>query len=212
MEPTSPSASRSPSIEPTPEEIAAGASLPREVKPQKLESRAEDAPPAPPAAVKKLVDEHSRAPHGGVALGVGVSGAIGLGVAVGGEVSVGVVVDVTDPKVSVFVSSASGVAAASGVSVGASTQVSLVKDLDKFSGAGAEHGLNLPGGGLALNHSIAEDGRLEPNGVTESLGPSVGVDAHYYEGTTERWSLSWDAIKNAVKQVAGLPGLHRFGP
>jgi len=215
MGPTSPSGPRNSSVEPTPEEVAAGASLPRDPEPEKLESRADDAPPAPPSpppSVQKLIDAHGAAPHGAVALSVGVNAAVGPLVAVGGELSVGVVVDLAEPELSLFVSRGSGMGAASGVSAGASMQVSLVKDLSKFWGAGAEHGLNLPGGGLALNHAMAENGELEVNGVTESLGPSFGVDAHYFEGTTERWSLSWNDVKSAVKQVTGLPGPHRSGP
>ena len=92
--------------------------------------------------------------------------------------------------------SALGAAAGSGISIGASAQVSLVKDRSKFCGSGAEHGVNLPTGGLALNHAASEPGgEIEPNGITESLGPSIGFDAHYYEGTTERLSLSKPAAR-----------------
>jgi hypothetical protein len=99
---------RSSTIDPTPEDVAAGASLPREPAPEKLESRADDAPPATPPAVQKLIDAQGRAPHGGVALSVGVNAAVGPGVAVGGEVSVGVVVDLAEPEISLFLSKGAG--------------------------------------------------------------------------------------------------------
>lgn len=212
MEP-SPVGARNSSIEPTPEEIEAGASLPRALQPERLESRGDEPQPPPPPAVQKLIQGHDPAPHGAVALSVGVSAAVGLGVALGGELSAGVVLDAAEPSISWFISSASGLAAASGISAGASVQVSAVKDLSKFWGSGAEHGVNLPGGGLALTHSTPEPGGdLEPNAVTESLGPSIGADAHYYEGTTERISLSLNDVMNALKWAVGSPGPHRFGP
>jgi hypothetical protein len=216
MEPTSSSGARNNSLELTPEEIEARASLPRESEPERLESRAEDAPrpppPAPPPAVQTLIDKHGGAPHGAVAFSVGVNAAVGLGVALGGELSAGMVIDMADPKISLFISSASGLAAATGVSAGVSAQVSAVKDLDRFWDSGAEHALNVPGGGVALNYSVDPSGERQLNGVTESLGPSIGADAHYYEGTTERFSLSWQDIKDAVERAAGLPGPHRYGP
>lgn len=138
---------------------------------------------------------------------------MGPGVAVGAEASIGVVVDFTEPKVSVFTSSAWGTALAPGVSAGASGQATLVADVSKFWGSGAEHGVNLPAGGAALNYTTTEPGGpRELNGVTGSVGPSIGGDAHYFEGTTtERWSLSLDQVKEALHRFANLPGLRRFG-
>ena len=89
--------------------------------------------------------------------------------------------------------------------------VSLVADVRKLWGSGAEHGLNTPAGGASLNHATsAPGGPRELNGITASAGPSIGGDVHYFEGyTTERWSLSLDELKDAVR--LGLPGIRRFG-
>lgn len=202
--------------EPTPAELEAGASLIQE--PERLESRATDAPPHP-ASVQRLVDDHRSsapsigAPHRGVALAVGGGAAAGPGIAVGGEASVGVVVDFTEPKISVFSSGAWGTAVAPGISAGISAQASVVADVRKFWGSGAEHGLNTPAGGASLNHATpAPGGPRELNGVTASVGPSIGGDVHYFEGnTTERWSLSLDQLKDAVRRFTELPGIRRFG-
>jgi hypothetical protein len=202
--------------EPTAAELDAGASLIQES--ERLESRATD-PPTLPAPVKRLVDQHrasaqgAGAPHRGLALAVGGSAAAGPGIAVGGEASLGVVVDFTGPKISVFTSSAWGTAIVPGISAGVSGQAGLVADVRKFWGSGAEQGLNTPAGGVSLNHTTpAPGGPRELNGVAASVGPSVGGDVHYFEGTTtERWSLSLDQLKDAVKRLAGLPGIRRFG-
>jgi len=218
MEPTRISGSPAPLVpEPTSAELEAGASLVQE--PERLDSRATDAPPLP-RSVQRLVDNHGSSaprnsgPHRGVALAVGGSAAAGPGMAVGGEASVGVVVDFTEPKISVFTSGAWGTAIASGVSAGVSGQASLVRDVSKFWGSGAEHGANTPGWGASLNHTTpAPGGPRELNGITGSVGPSIGVDVHYFEGnTTERWSLSLDQLKDAVRRFAGLAGIRRFGP
>jgi hypothetical protein len=216
MEPTRISGGPPPLPEPTSAELEAGASLVQE--PEGLESRATDAPPLP-APVQRLVDQHgsslqgSGAPHRGVALAVAGNAAAGPGVAVGGEASVGIVVDLTEPKISVFTSGAWGTALASGVSAGVSGQASLVRDVRKFWGSGADHGINTPGWGASLNHTTpAPGGPREPNGLTASVGPSIGVDAHYFEGnTTERWSLSLDQLKDAMRRFADLPGIRRLG-
>lgn len=86
-------------------------------------------------------------------------------------------------------------------------------DVRKFWGSGAEQGLNTPAGGASLNHATsAPGGARELNGITTSVGPSIGGDVHYFEGnTTERWSLSLDQSKDAVRRFAGLPGIRRFG-
>lgn len=201
--------------EPTPAELEAGASLIQE--PERLESRATDPPPQP-ASVQQLVHRHpspqgAGAPHRGVALAIGGGAAAGPGIAIGGEASVGVVVDLTEPKISVFTSGAWGTAIAPGVSAGVSGQASVVADVRKFWGSGAQHGLNTPAGGASLNHATsAPGGPRELNGVTASVGPSIGGDVHYFEGnTTERWSLSLDQLKDAVRRFAGLPGIRRFG-
>jgi hypothetical protein len=203
--------------EPTAAELEAGASLLQE--PERFESRATDAPPLP-RTVQRLGDSHgpsaagTSTPHRGVALAVGGGAAAGPGIAVGGEASVGVVVDFAEPKISVFTSGAWGTAIASGVSAGVSGQASLVRDVKKFWGSSAEHGVNTPGWGASLNHTTpAPGGRREPNGITGSVGPSIGVDVHYFEGnTSERWSLSLDQLKDAVRRFAGLAGVRRFGP
>jgi len=217
METARVSGSSSPLVpEPTPAELEAGASLIQE--PERLESRATDAP-AQPASVQRLVDEHpssaqvNGAPHRGFALAVGGGAAAGPGIAVGGEASVGVVMDFTEPKISVFTSSAWGTAIASGVSAGVSGQASVVGDVRRFWGSGAEHGLNTPAGGASLNHTTSTPGGpRELNGVTASVGPSIGGDVHYFEGnTTERWSLSLNQLKDAVMRFVGLPGIRRFG-
>jgi hypothetical protein len=205
----------SPAPEPTSAELEAGASLIQE--PERLESRTTDGPP--PVAVQRLVDQHrssvpsTAAPHRGVALAVGGGIAAGPGIAVGGEASVGVVVDFTEPKVSVFSSGAWGTAIAPGVSAGVSGQAGFVADVRKFWGSGAERGLNTPGGGAALNYATsAPGGARELNGVSASVGPGIGGDVHYFEGrTTERWSLSLDKVKDALRRFAGLPGIRRFG-
>jgi len=219
MEPISDSRRTSPD-EPTPPEIEAGACLPRE--PEPLACRLTDAPTAPTPAVKALVDKYppsvSAAPaepsranpsgakgsvHPGIALSVGGNLAAGPGLAVGAEASIGVVVDLSEPKISLFTSAAWGTAVAPGVSAGASGQLSLVKDVSRFWGSGAEHGLNLSAGGASLNHSTpTPGGPRELNGATLSLGPSVGGDGHYFEGTTtERWGATLDEIKDAVKRA-----------
>jgi hypothetical protein len=51
-------ATRNSSLDPTPDEIEAGASLPREPEPEPLVCRATDAPAAPPPAVQSLIDKH----------------------------------------------------------------------------------------------------------------------------------------------------------
>jgi len=137
----------------------------------------------------------------------------GPAIAVGGETALGIVVDFTEPKVSLFTSGAWGTAIAPGVSAGVSGQASLVADVRKFWGSGAEHGLNAPGGGASLNHTTSTPGGpRELNGVAASLGPSIGGDVHYFEGhTTERWSLSLDEVKGVLHRLANLPGLRRFG-
>jgi hypothetical protein len=148
-----------------------------------------------------------------VALAIGGGAAAGPGIAVGGEASVGVVVDFTEPKISVFTSGAWGTAIAPGVSAGVSGQASVVADVRKFWGSGAEHGLNTPAAGASLNHAtLAPGGPRELNGITASVGPSIGGDVHYFEGNTrERWSLNLEQLKDAVKRLASLPGLRRFG-
>lgn len=214
MEPArSSGATQTPSLEPTPEELEAGASLPREPAPKLAECRATQPAAPPPPAVQSLIDKHQSPPRSGLALSIGVSAAVGPGIAVGVEASVGILLDLEEAKLSVFVSSSSGTAIASGVSAGVSGQASWLNDVEKFWGSGAEHGVNLPGGGAALNHTTPEpSGELTPNGFTASLGPSVGLDAHYFEGMTERLDLGWDDLTQAVKQLAGLPGPRRFGP
>jgi hypothetical protein len=202
--------------EPTAAEQAAGASLIQE--PERLESRATDAPARPPS-VQLLMDEHRASaevigvPHRGLALAVGGGAAAGPGIAVGGEASIGVVLDFTEPKISVFTSGAWGTAIAPGVSAGMSGQASVVADVRKFWGSGAQHGLNTPAGGASLNHTTpTPGGPRELNGVTASVGPSIGGDVHYFEGnTTERWSLSLNELKDAVRRFAELPGIRRFG-
>jgi hypothetical protein len=212
MEPARVSGS-SPSIpDPTSAELEASASLIEE--PVRLESRSTDVSPLS-ASVQRLVDQHqpssqnTGAPHRGVALAVGGGAAAGPGIAVGGEASVGVIVDFTEPKISLFTSGAWGTAIAPGLSAGISAQASGVWDVKKFWGSGAEHGLNPPAWGASLNHTTSQPGgSREPNGATVSLGPSIGADAHYFEGnTTERWSLSFGQLKEAVRRFAGLLGI-----
>lgn len=219
MEPIS-SNSRTPLDEPTPAEIEAGASLPRE--PEPLESRLTEAPPESAAAVKSLVEKYppavsavpavpsqgsaagpSGAAHPGLAVGISANIAAGPGVAVGAEASIGVVVDLKEARISVFTSAAWGTAIAPGGSAGVSGQASGVKDVRKFWGSGAEHGVNLSAGGISINHTTPEPGGpRELNGATVSLGPSLGGDAHYFEGsTTERWGTSLNQIKEALQRA-----------
>jgi hypothetical protein len=220
MEPIS-NPNRSSSAEPTLAELESAACLPRE--PEPLESRPTDASPPSASAVELLVDRYSAstsaappeaftdegsaakgAVHPGIALSVGGSFATGPGIALGAEASIGVVVDLSEPKISVFTSANWGTAVASGISAGVSGQLSLVKDVTKFWGSGAEHGLNLSPGGAALNYTTpSPGGPREFNGVTGSVGPSLGVDGHYFEGTTsERWSVSLREIKDALTRAA----------
>lgn len=214
------------SEDPTPAELEAGACLPRD--PEPLESRATDAPPMSTPAVKALVDKHpppGTAPprseprvtahtphraHPGFALGIGLNAALpGKFGAHGG--SVGVVVDLGEPKISVFSSDGSGKATGSAISAGVSAQVSLIADVRKFWGTGGELGVNGSKLGAALNFSSAAPGEpLELNGVTGSIGAGVGVDAHYYYTKTQGGGLS--EFKGAVDRAGGLPGLRRFGP
>jgi hypothetical protein len=164
----------------------------------------------PPRATD-LASDSASTPHRGFALGIGANAAVGPVIAVGGEASVGVVVDITDPKISLFTSSAGGAAIASGVSLGVSGQISAVRDVSKFWGSGAEDGVNLPAGGGAINYTTAgPGGERTVNGLTDSIGPSIGADVHFFEGTTtERWSLSLDDIKDTL---ASLAGPRRLGP
>jgi len=208
--------SPSPLTEPTAAELDAGACLLPE--PERLESRATAAPPLP-SSVQRLVDKHGTSasgaspPHRGVALAVGGGASAGPVIAVGGEASLGVVVDFTEPKISVFTSGAWGTAVAPGVSLGVSGQASLVADVTKFWGSGAEHGVNTPAAGASLNYTTpAPGGPRELNGVTASVGPSIGADAHYFEGnTTERGSVSLQDLKDALRHFTELPGIRRFG-
>src|SRR4051794_32497493 len=143
MEPISSSNRRS-SEEPTSDEIGAAACLPREPEPESIESPSPvQCSPSEPA-VSALVDKYPaasstaapptqqasanprrEASHSGVALSVGVNftppGQTG-----GAEASVGVVVDLSEPRVALFTSTAAGKAAAPAVSAGISGQVSLV--------------------------------------------------------------------------------------
>lgn len=205
--------------DPTPEELEAAASLPRPA--ETLESRRTDAPAPPQPAVQSLVDRHppsvsappappqataatpKSSAHPGVALGVGGNLAIGPGIAVGVEASIGVAVDLSEGKISVFTSASWGTALAPGVSAGVAGQASGMKDVSKFWGSGAEVGVDLPVGGASINYSTpAPGGARELNGATLSLGPSVGGDGHYLEGTTtERWSMSLHDIKDALKRA-----------
>jgi len=209
---------------PTPEELEAAASLPRE--PEPIVSRLTDAPQASPPAVQSLVDKYltsvsappseppkatTGAPkgsaHHGVALGVGGNLAIGPGIAVGVEASIGVAVDLSEGKLSVFTSASWGTAVVAGVSAGVSAQASGMWDVSKSWGSGAEVGVDLPGGvispGASINYTTpAPGGPRELNGATFSLGPSLGGDGHYVEGTTtERWSTSLHEIKSALKRA-----------
>lgn len=225
MEPLS-STRRSSSDDPTLAEIEAGACLPREPGPLSSTSSNPASDSAP--AVKALVDRHpprtasgaahqsqasvphETGAHPGFALGVGFNvampGAIG---AIGAEV--GVVVDLGEPKIALFGSDGAGKALVSGLSVGLSAQASLVADVRKFWGAGGELGVNLPDLGVAINLSSPGPGEpLECNGVTVSVGPSIGVDAHYFETKTTGGGVS--EIRDAVRRAAGLPGLRRLGP
>jgi len=126
---------------------------------------------------------------------------------------VGVIVDLTEPKISLFTSGAWGTAIAPGVSAGINGQASVVADVKKFWGSGAEHGLNTPAWGASLNHTTSKPGGpRELNGATVSTGPSIGADVHYFEGnTTERLSLSFEQLKDAVRRFAGHAGIRRFG-
>ena len=223
MEPIS-NSNRTSLDEPTPAEIEAGASLPRE--PEPLESRRPDAQQPSPPAVKTLVDRYraadavpaepaktvaeaatSGASHPGIALSIGGNIAAGPGIAVSAEGALGVVVDLSEGKISLFTSACWGTAIAPGVSAGVSGQVSGVKDVTKFWGSGAEVGVNLPAAALvpsgALIYSTPEPGgRGELNAITLSRGPSVGGDGHYMEGTTtERWSTSLREIKDVLKRA-----------
>jgi len=207
------------SIEPTPEELEAGASLMQ--APERLESRATDAPP--PAslhpAVKNLVDKCAppppalpapSRPHDGMTLGVGASLAIGPA-RIGAEVSAGVVLDFTEPRIAVFTNRAWGPAVGTGVSAGVSGQASVVNDVQKFAGEGTSIGLNGPEGGGAINLAKpASGGRPEFNGITVSAGPSLGGDLHYFEGTTvEHFSFSLQDLKDLMKSI---PSPRRLGP
>jgi hypothetical protein len=100
------------------------------------------------------------------------------------------------------------------VSAGVSGQVSGMKDVTKFWGSGAEHGLNLSAGGFAINHATSEPGgSRESNGATVSVGPSLGGDAHYFEGTTtERWSTSIRDIKEALRRASDPNDSFCVGP
>lgn len=210
MEPTrSLGSTQTPSLEPTPEELEAGASLPREPAPQPIECRASAPDAPPPPGVQSLIDKHQSPPRPGLAFSVGIGAAVGPGIAVGAEASVGIVVDLVEPDVSVFFSSGSGPGIASLISAGVSGQISLLHDVEKFWGSGAEHGINLTVGGAAVQHTTSKPGgELTPNGLSASFGPSVGADAHFFEGTT----LSLDDLTQAMKQLTGLPGPRRFGP
>jgi hypothetical protein len=229
MEPVSNNNRPSPD-DPTPAELEAGACLPRE--PEPLESRLTEALPSPAPAVTALVDKHppsaaavtpprsstsaspAKSPaHPGVALSIGINAATPSKTR-GVEASLGIVVDLSEPKISVFSSSGSGKAVALGLSAGISGQASLVRDVTKFWGPGEELGVNLPRLGAAMNFTTpAPGGPIELNGVTGSVGASIGVDGHYYAGTTtERWSVSLHDVKDALKRAAGLPGPRRFGP
>ncbi|HET7538996.1 MAG TPA: hypothetical protein VFK05_03965 [Polyangiaceae bacterium] len=89
-----------------------------------------------------------------------------------------------------------------------------MQDATKFWGSGAEHGLNLAPGGAAINYSTpAPGGSREFNGLTGSIGPSLGGDAHYFEGsTTERWSISLREIKAALARAADPTHAMCVGP
>lgn len=205
------------SLEPTPEEVEAGACLTQ--APEQLESRAPAEPPPLPPAVQGLIDKHSPPPtalppkgqpHDGMVLGIGANLALGVGPALGGEVGVGVVIDFTEPKLSLFTSHGAGLALATGVSAGLSGQAAVVNDVQKFWGSGAEVGLNVEGGGAVQFTKPSPDGTLEFNGIAVSAGPSIGGDLHYFEGTTsELWSLSLQDVENTMRQLSGL---RRFGP
>jgi hypothetical protein len=92
-----------------------------------------------------------------------------------------------------------GAVAGPGIAVGGEASVGVVVDI--------------PAGGASLNHATsAPGGPRELNGITASVGPSIGGDIHYFEGnTTERWCLSLDQLKDAMRRFAGLPGILRFG-
>lgn len=228
MDPIS-NSNRTSSDEPTPAELEAGACLPPEV----LECRTNDGPAPPALAVKSLVDKYAPAvsaaraeppagntserhgwEHPGIALSVGGNLAVGPGIAVGGEASFGVVVDLGEPKISLFTSAGWGTAVAPGASAGVSGQVSAMKDVSKFWGSGAELGLNLPDAGVAANYTTpAPGGARELNGATVSAGPAVGGDGHYFEGTTtEHWSLSLRSIKDALRRAAESADSLCIGP
>jgi len=151
-------------------------------------------------------------------LGVGGNLAIGPGIAVGVEASIGVAVDLSEGKISVFTSASWGTAVAAGVSAGVAGQVSGMRDVSKFWGSGAEVGVDLPGGAISpggsLNYSTpAPGGPRELNGGTLSVGPSLGGDGHYVEGTTtERWSTSLHDIKDALKRAMDPTGSVCVGP
>jgi len=218
------------SLLPTPEEIEAGASLTQ--APERLESRATDEPPAPAPAVQSLIERHAAAtaprtlpqaasgnaegkslPHHGIALSVGTNIAVGPGYAVGAELNLGVVVDLTEPKISLFASDGWGTAEAPVLSAGASAQVSYVDDIEKFWGSGRELGVNVPAAGFARSYTTPEPGgEPQPNARTLSAGPSIGADIHDFETSTERVSMSWNDVKNAFERAMGLPGPRRFGP
>jgi len=225
MEPLS-NTKRSSADEPTREEMEAGACLPREPEPL-ASTAAEPSHFDSTPAVKALVDRHparaarlpadpSRAAaagqdgaHPGIALGIGMTAAMpgSLGAI---EASVGIVVDLGKPKISVFGTDGSGKAIASGLSLGVSAQASFVADVRKFWGSGVELGINTPDLGVALNLSSPGPGEpLECNGMSLSVGPSIGVDAHYFETQTDGGGVS--EIENALKRVTALPGFRRMG-
>ncbi len=225
MDPLS-STKRSSFDDPTPAEIEAGACLPRE--PEPLASTTSEPPLNSAPAVKALVERHppsaaaipldqSRgsaadkdSAHPGLALGVGFN--VAMPGAMGAiEGTVGIVVDLGEPKISVFGSDGAGKALASGLSAGVSAQASYVVDVRKSWGAGAELGVNFPDFGVAVNFSApSRGGPLEWNGFSISVGPSIGVDAHYLETETNGGGVS--EIKDALHRATGLPGLRRWGP
>ncbi len=65
-----------------------------------------------------------------------------------------------------------------GASIGCGLEGTIYRDYNQFDGMGNEVGFNTPAAGVAVG------GGSEPNSVTISIGPSLGVDIHAYSGYT----------------------------
>jgi RHS repeat-associated protein len=133
-------------------------------------------------------------PQGRWGFAIGVSGNAGFGplIGVGAESGTGVFWDISGGKLSWYTSTGWGTELASGLSIGAGWQGSLVWDSAGFWQTGTEVALNYTTYSVALGNSTSGSDKFgTPVSASFGRGASIGVDAHFFETLTKE-RATWD--------------------